>query len=184
MNSDSVGTTGTAACPNCGSANSPGFSFCEKCGAGLAGAEAGAAAGVPTVAPPITPMYAPPQPQYPPQQQVMIRHAVVGPANNGLCVAALVLGIIAAVFFWAPFFGIVLGILATVFGAIGIPSAAKKGQAGRAMGIAGLVLGIIALGLNILFIIVVWGIFSSTTHYYYYNNSFIRPVLAGLAALV
>jgi uncharacterized membrane protein len=86
-------------------------------------------------------------------QQVVYQQAIITKPHSGLCVAALVIGIVAAVFFWAPFVGIVLGVLATVFGAIGIPSAAKSGKAGRGMGIAGLVLGIIALGINIIFIV-------------------------------
>jgi len=81
--------------------------------------------------------------------------------NNGLCVAAMVLGIIAVVFFWAPFFGIVLGVLATIFGAVGIPASAKRAQAGRGMGIAGLILGIIALAVNIILIVTVYGFLTS-----------------------
>ena len=57
--------------------------------------------------------------------------------SNGLAVAALVCGIIGFLFF-----GIVLGPLAAIFGGIGL-SRANRGASGRAMAIAGLVLGVI-----------------------------------------
>ncbi|MER7112648.1 DUF4190 domain-containing protein [Streptomyces sp. NPDC000229] len=65
--------------------------------------------------------------------------------NNGLAIAALVLGIAAILLFWTVFGGIVLGLLAVIFGIIG----ARKARGGRApygkMSIIGTVLG--ALGL-------------------------------------
>ncbi|OEJ23786.1 hypothetical protein AR457_04025 [Streptomyces agglomeratus] len=65
--------------------------------------------------------------------------------SNGLAVAALVLGVAAILLFWTVFGGIVLGLLAVIFGIIG----ARKARGGRAphgmMSIIGAVLG--ALGL-------------------------------------
>lgn len=65
--------------------------------------------------------------------------------GNGLAVAALVLGILAILLFWTVFGGVVLGLLALVFGIIG----ARRARGGRAphgvMSIVGAVLG--ALGL-------------------------------------
>jgi hypothetical protein len=58
--------------------------------------------------------------------------------NNGMAIASLVCGI-AGLFL----FGVVLGPLAVIFGALGL-SRANRGASGRGMAIAGLVLGLIA----------------------------------------
>ena len=66
--------------------------------------------------------------------------------GNGLAIAALVLGIIGAVsgliplLFWLAW---ILGILAVIFGAVGRSKPVRKGMA-----TAGLVLGIVAIGLG------------------------------------
>ncbi len=71
--------------------------------------------------------------------------AAGGRRGNGLAVAALVLGILAILLFWTVFGGVLLGLLALVFGIIG----ARRARGGRAphgvMSIVGAVLG--ALGL-------------------------------------
>ncbi|MGW0560608.1 DUF4190 domain-containing protein [Streptomyces sp. NPDC003016] len=65
--------------------------------------------------------------------------------GNGLAITALVLGVAAVLLFWTVFGGIVLGLLAVVFGILG----ARKARGGRAshgrMSVIGTVLG--ALGL-------------------------------------
>ncbi|HEX6402348.1 MAG TPA: DUF4190 domain-containing protein [Pseudonocardiaceae bacterium] len=62
---------------------------------------------------------------------------------------ALVLGIVGAVFSWIPVLGLILAVLAVVFGALGY-ARARKGQATNSgMAIAGLVLGIIAFVIQI-----------------------------------
>ncbi|MGW0548679.1 DUF4190 domain-containing protein [Streptomyces altiplanensis] len=65
--------------------------------------------------------------------------------SNGLAIAALVLGVVAILLFWTVFGGILLGLLAVIFGIIG----ARKARGSRAphgkMAIIGAVLG--ALGL-------------------------------------
>ncbi|GAA2927282.1 DUF4190 domain-containing protein [Streptomyces enissocaesilis] len=65
--------------------------------------------------------------------------------GNGLAITALVLGVAAILLFWTVFGGIVLGLLAVVFGILG----ARKARGGRAthgkMSVVGAVLG--ALGL-------------------------------------
>ncbi len=71
-------------------------------------------------------------------------------SNNGLAVAALVVGIIALLFGWVVFFGLILGIVAIVLGIIGL----KKPE-GKGMAIAGIVTGSIASLINLLVIIVV-----------------------------
>jgi hypothetical protein len=65
------------------------------------------------------------------------------PAKVGFGVTALVLGIVAVFLCWIPLFGLILPILALVFGGIGIYL-----QSGRGMAVAGLVLGIITFALN------------------------------------
>ena len=65
------------------------------------------------------------------------------PAKVGFGVTALVLGIIAVFLCWLPLFGLVLPILALVFGGVGIYL-----QSGKGMAVAGLVLGIITFALN------------------------------------
>lgn len=64
--------------------------------------------------------------------------------SNGPAVAALVLGVLAVILFWTVIGGVVLGLLALVFGVIG----ARRARSGRAphgkMSIVGAVLG--ALG--------------------------------------
>jgi uncharacterized membrane protein len=65
--------------------------------------------------------------------------------GNGPAIAALVLGILAVVLFWTVIGGVVLGILALVFGIIG----ARRARGGRAprrtMSIFGAVLGVLGI---------------------------------------
>lgn len=168
-------------CPSCGMERQPGMSFCSGCGTALTSFSGqttqtslvdqpvAVAPGSPSSVNP-TPPHAPPPPypstyqQYQQPGMTVVHQTMVGPSNNGLCIAAMVLGIIALVLFWAPFFGIALGVLATIFGAVGIPSSTKKGQAGKGMGIAGLIMGIIALAINLIFIISVWSFFASNSY--------------------
>ncbi|MFE9773369.1 DUF4190 domain-containing protein [Streptomyces sp. NPDC005931] len=75
--------------------------------------------------------------------------------GNGLAVAALVLGILAVLLFWTVVGGLVLGLLALVFGIVG----ARRARGGRAphgtMAVVGAVLG--ALGLIVSAVIVAIG---------------------------
>jgi hypothetical protein len=64
-----------------------------------------------------------------------------------------VLGIVGVVFAFFPILGLILGILAVVFGYLGLKRAAASGY-GRGFAIAGLVLGIIATVLGLLFVVV------------------------------
>jgi hypothetical protein len=76
--------------------------------------------------------------------------------GNGLAVAALTLGIIGSVVGLIPLFffiAVPLGLLAIIFGGVGL---AKSGRAGRrGMSIAGLVLGLLALVLGIVGVAIV-----------------------------
>ena len=66
------------------------------------------------------------------------------PRRNGLGTAGLVLGIIGVVFCWSPL-GFVLGVLAIIFGSVGL-GRSKRGEASnRGAAMAGLILGILAI---------------------------------------
>lgn len=72
---------------------------------------------------------------------------VASTKTNGLAVAALVLGIIGI-----PLMMMVLpGLLALIFGIVGVQQTSSRGQAGKGMAIAGIVLGAIAVGISAFF---------------------------------
>ncbi|WP_018923020.1 DUF4190 domain-containing protein [Salsuginibacillus kocurii] len=68
------------------------------------------------------------------------------PEGNGLAVTALVLGIVGVALNFIPFLPYLLGILAIIFGYLGMSKPVKKGMAK-----AGLILGIITIGLKVMF---------------------------------
>jgi hypothetical protein len=70
-------------------------------------------------------------------------------ASNGLAIASLVCGIAGFLVF-----GVVLGPLAVIFGAIGL-SRANRGASGRGMAIAGLVLGVLATVIAIVLLVAI-----------------------------
>jgi len=74
--------------------------------------------------------------------------------TNGMAVTALVLGIISLITFWAIWVSIITGILAIIFGAVGV-NLAKTIGAGKGMAMAGLVMGIIGVILAILWVLVI-----------------------------
>ena len=79
----------------------------------------------------------------------------IASASNGFAVAALVLGILSLVMFftiWLPF---LLGVLAIVFGALGITRANRIGGKQKGLAIAGLVCGAVGMVLAILFIVLI-----------------------------
>jgi len=64
----------------------------------------------------------------------------------GLATASLVIGIFGLIFSWIPFFGLILGILALVFGIVGINKINKNTTLkGKGLAITGIVLGIITI---------------------------------------
>jgi hypothetical protein len=94
---------------------------------------------------------APVQPGYgqPPYGQPYGYGAPVNPygppkTNNGLAVTGLVLGIVALIFSWVPFFDGLVIIPAIVFAIIGINAAKRLGGIGKTMGIIGLCLALAA----------------------------------------
>lgn len=80
-------------------------------------------------------------------------------ASNGTAIAAMVLGIIALVFFWAPVIPVILGILGLVLGIKGILASNTLPQnKGKGMGIAGIVCGSIGMLLGV-FYTIIWIVF-------------------------
>jgi len=70
--------------------------------------------------------------------------------NNGLAIAALVLGILTFVCL-----GPIAGILAIIFGFLGLKKANEMGGTGKGMSIAGIVLGAVGTVVSILFLVLV-----------------------------
>ena len=79
-------------------------------------------------------------------------------STDGLCVAGMVLGIVGLVLFLAFYISIPCGILAIIFGALGIKrvQAEPTARKGSGMGVAGLVTGILAVigGLTMLILLI------------------------------
>ncbi|MEZ0156501.1 DUF4190 domain-containing protein [Streptomyces althioticus] len=68
-----------------------------------------------------------------------------GERRNGFGIAALVLGIVGVLLFWTAFGGIVLGLLAVVFGVLGFRRARRGVATNGTMAIIGAVLGALTL---------------------------------------
>ncbi|MFI5608497.1 DUF4190 domain-containing protein [Amycolatopsis sp. NPDC051903] len=82
--------------------------------------------------------YSGPQPMpYPPVYGMPLR-------TSGLAVAGMIVGIVALLTFWVPFFDVVVAIAAIGLSWGGMVQGARPGYTGQGMGIAGLVCGIIA----------------------------------------
>ena len=71
--------------------------------------------------------------------------ATAGPPRNGMGTAALVLGIVALLGFWTVILGILLGLLAVVFGVIGRKRASRGEATNGGAALAGAILGGLAL---------------------------------------
>ncbi|MET9530809.1 DUF4190 domain-containing protein [Streptomyces sp. NPDC006649] len=82
---------------------------------------------------------------WPQDQQNQNQNQNFLPNTNGVAVAALVLGILAAVFFWTVVGGILLGLIGLVLGIIGIRRARAGRAPKRSMAVVGTVLS--ALGI-------------------------------------
>lgn len=100
------------------------------------------------------PPYSYPQDQYlyPPQGQYAYPPQPPHSKTSGFAVTALVTGIVGLVFSWVPLLDLVLAIVAVTFGALGWHYASTRGQAGKGMAIAGLVMGILTAVLFVIFL--------------------------------
>ena len=99
-----------------------------------------------------------PPPGYPPAGygQGPYGPAGYGPRpQNGLGTAGMVLGIIGLVFFWNPVLCVILSVLAVIFGGVGLSRARQGTATNRGTAMAGLVMGIVGLGLLLLLIVTV-----------------------------
>jgi hypothetical protein len=85
---------------------------------------------------------------YPPGQSYPQGQA--GP-QNAYGVTSLVTGIIGFVLSWIPVLNLILGVIATVFGAVGWRKANRGAASNGGMAIAGLALGILTLAITIVF---------------------------------
>jgi uncharacterized membrane protein HdeD (DUF308 family) len=79
--------------------------------------------------------------------------------GNGFAVAALVLGLIGLIIFsWIPgisfFTAIPLGVLAVIFGIIAVVKSKSRAGKGKAMGITGAILGVLAIAASIIISVV------------------------------
>jgi hypothetical protein len=75
-------------------------------------------------------------------------------STNGLSTAGFVTGLLGALLSWFPIAGIILGILGVVLGGVGV-SQGKRTGAKTGLGVAGIVLGAIAIVIAIALIAVV-----------------------------
>jgi hypothetical protein len=90
---------------------------------------------------------------------------VYGRETNGIAIAAGVCGIVAVVLCWIPFVdyvSIVLGVLAIIFGILGLRRADAYGS-GRGMAITGIVCGAVGLAIAFLFLLLIYAVVSTVT---------------------
>lgn len=81
---------------------------------------------------------------------------------NGLAITSLVLGIVGIVgSCLTGAIALVLGILAIIFGAIALKQIRDRGQSGRGLALAGLILGIVVAGWGLLALLVLGGMMLS-----------------------
>ncbi|MEU4246855.1 DUF4190 domain-containing protein [Amycolatopsis sp. NPDC026612] len=65
--------------------------------------------------------------------------------TSGLCVAGMVVGILALIGFWIPIGDVVMGVIAIGLSWAGLQQSSRPGYSGRGMAIAGLVCGGVAM---------------------------------------
>ena len=139
-----------ASCP-VGHQNADNVGFCSTCGVALG---SGGYSQPPAAAPPpfASPGFA--QPSYPPTYGRQ--------TSNGMGVAALVLGIVSLAVCYG---GFVTGVLAIIFGAIGMQKANRGEATNKTMAMWGLILGIVAIALWLIVVLVVVANSSPTYRY-------------------
>lgn len=75
------------------------------------------------------------------------------PPRNGLSITSLVLGILALATCWLTIPGIILGVLAVIFGGVGIARSRQDGVSNKGMAIAGAITGVIGAVLGTILLI-------------------------------
>jgi peptidyl-prolyl cis-trans isomerase B (cyclophilin B) len=89
-----------------------------------------------------------PPPQYPPQQWQPQGYGYPQPRNtNGFCIASLVCSLVGILLL---FIGPVLGV---IFGWVGLRQTARLGEQGRGLAIAGVVIGVLVLVINVVAVV-------------------------------
>ena len=137
-------------CPNCNTQNDDASTFCLNCGTAL---PTGAGYGEQPYQQPYQQPTGAPYQEQPYAQQPYTQQPYAAPQSrgtSGMAVAALILGIIGLLFSIIPYtvgLGIILDILAFIFGLVGM---IQKSKGGKGMAIAGFIMA--CIGLTIFFI--------------------------------
>lgn len=126
-------------CKNCGKENIDGAKFCAVCGAEMTVAE---------VQPNVK---AAPQPQYQPAQPYYNNPVVPG---KGMGIAGMILGIVSLALFCFWYLALPCGITGIILSALAV-NKAKAAGIKNSMATAGVICSAIALGLAVLFILLV-----------------------------
>lgn len=104
---------------------------------------------------------------YPPPNDPGSPHAYKRPAaRNGLAITSLVLGILALATSWLTLPGIILGLLAVIFGGIGIARGRADRVSNKGMAIAGLITGVLGLVIGTVLLILGFQIASDCQEQY------------------
>ena len=85
------------------------------------------------------------------------------PATNGWAIGALIVGILGLLACWVPFVGVPAPVAAVVLGIVGLRRA-KAVNTGRAMALAGLIIGAVALLVAVVVTVVVTVFVSNHRH--------------------
>jgi Domain of unknown function (DUF4190) len=133
-------------CGRCGSDLAPEARFCDICATPVGSAAPVAAAGYRVGAGP-----------YGLSAQAAVQFGRSEPKVHGLAVTSMVLGIVSLAFIWLPLIDLIsppCAVLAVIFGFMALPSINRGERLGKGFAIAGVVTGIVTLGLVVLFLLV------------------------------
>ncbi|MGY5310612.1 DUF4190 domain-containing protein [Nocardia gipuzkoensis] len=101
----------------------------------------------------------PPAGQYPPPPGGQPAYWQESPKGRGLAITALVLGILALLFFWTIIGGYACGVFAVILGVIAVVKARAGTAGGTGMAITGVVLGVLGIVGAVLLTIVGYSFF-------------------------